>query len=53
MYCDRYKKNCDEALYLNCDVPTSSSYIDEQIMQCKECVFCKNRKEENDEKVID
>lgn len=40
MYCSRYKKKCDEALYLNCNVPTSSNYIDEQIMECQECVFC-------------
>ena len=43
MYCSRYKKECDEALYFNCDVPTSSTHIDEQIMECPECVFCKER----------
>lgn len=46
MFCTRYKKNCDEALYLNCDVPTSSTHIDEQIMECQECVFYEDRKED-------
>ncbi len=35
MYCSRYKKNCDEALYSSCDVPTSIPNIDEQIIECK------------------
>lgn len=40
MYCSRYKKNCNEAIYLNCDVPSNSSQNDEQMLECKECVFC-------------
>lgn len=40
LYCSRYKKNCDEALYHNCDVPSSSIDIEEQLLECIECVFC-------------
>lgn len=40
LYCSRYKKNCDEALYHNCDVPSSSIDIEEQLSECIECVFC-------------
>ena len=47
MYCSRYKKTCYEALYFSCDVPTSSTHIDEQIMDCKDCPFCEYN-EEND-----
>ncbi len=45
MYCSRYKKECEEALYLNCDVPASSSHIDEEIEECQECVFCEGKDE--------
>lgn len=38
-YCSRYQKNCDEALHLNCNVPTNSNLIEEQIMECQDCVF--------------
>ena len=38
MYCSRYKKECEEALYLNCDVPASSSHIDEEIEECRRVV---------------
>ena len=30
MYCSRYKKECIEAVYHNCDVPSDSYDIDEQ-----------------------
>ena len=45
MYCSRYKKECEEALYLNCDVPTSCSYIAEVIRECQDCVFCEGKDE--------
>ena len=44
MYCSRYKKSCEEALYFNCDVPTSSSHIDEKIKECRDCAFCEEEK---------
>jgi len=46
MYCSRYKKECEEALYLSCDVPTSSNYINEEIKQCQDCVFCERNRDE-------
>ncbi len=45
MYCSRYKKECEEALYLNCDIPTNSSHIDEEIRECQDCVFCEGKDE--------
>lgn len=51
MFCTRYNKKCNEALYLNCDVPTSSNHIDEQIMECEQCIFYKNRKDDKYEKI--
>ncbi len=45
MYCSRYKRQCEEALFLCCDVPTSSTNKDEQIEECKECVFCEVKDE--------
>lgn len=47
MWCSRYKKECDEALYFSCDVPTSSRHIDEEIKECQECVFCDKEEEQN------
>lgn len=46
-YCSRYQKNCDEALYLNCDVPTNSNLIEEQIMECQDCVFYTRKEKSN------
>lgn len=45
MYCSRYKKQCDEAVHFNCDVQSNSRYYDEQVMECKECVFCEGENE--------
>lgn len=39
MYCSRYKKRCEEALYHNCDIPSNYNDIEEQIKECKVCVF--------------
>ena len=45
LYCSRYKKNCSEALYHNCDVPSSSTDIEEQLLECVECVYCEGKNE--------
>lgn len=38
-YCSRYDKKCEEALYFYCDIPTNSIYIEDQIKECKDCIF--------------
>lgn len=50
MYCDRYKKDVEEAIYFNCDVPSKSKTFDELVEECKTCTFC--RKGKDDEKII-
>lgn len=40
MFCSRYKKECAEAVYFDCDVPSSSIEIEEQIEECRTCCFC-------------
>ena len=49
MYCDRYKKDVEEAIYFNCDVPSKSKTFDDLVEECKSCIFC--RKGNEDEKV--
>lgn len=39
MWCNRYNKNCEEALYYNCDVPSNSTDSKEQLKECKKCLF--------------
>lgn len=41
MYCERYKKDVEEAIYFNCDVPSKSKTFDELVEECKDCTFCK------------
>lgn len=45
MYCNRYKRECEEALFLCCDVPSSCISKEEQLQECQECVFSENGKE--------
>lgn len=45
LYCSRYKKHCDEALYHDCDIPSSSIDKEEQLLECIECVFCEEKDE--------
>ncbi len=45
MYCSRYNKNCEEALCFNCDVPSNCTNSEEQLQECKECVFCEEKDE--------
>ncbi len=40
MWCGRYNKSCEEELYYNCDVPSNSNDREEQLQECKECIFC-------------
>lgn len=39
LFCSRYNKVCEEALYHNCDVPSESTSIEEQLQECMECTF--------------
>lgn len=45
VYCSRYEKECIEAVYHNCDVPSDSYDIDEQVNECKNCEFCEEKDE--------
>lgn len=45
MYCSRYNRNCEEALFLCCDVPSNSNNKEEQLQECKECAFCEAENE--------
>lgn len=45
LFCSRYKKNCDEALYSKCDVPSNSMDIEEQLIECVECEFSEEKYE--------
>ena len=45
MYCNRYKRECEEALFLCCDVPSNCISKEEQLQECQECVFSENGKE--------
>ena len=45
LFCNRYKKNCDEALYFDCDVPSNSIDIEEQLIECVKCAFSEEKDE--------
>lgn len=51
MYCDRYKKNVEDAIYFNCDVPSKSKTFDELVEECSDCIFCKNKKDDENKKL--
>lgn len=47
MFCSRYNKICEEALYHNCDAPSESISIKEQLQDCVECAFCEVENEQS------
>lgn len=51
MYCDRYKKDVEKAIYFNCDVPSKSKTFDELVEECKTCTFCRKGKDNKNEKL--
>lgn len=49
MYCSRYNRNCEEAIFLCCDVPRING--EQTGEKCTNCVFCEERKLINNEKI--
>ena len=45
MYCSRYNRNCEEALFLCCDVPRING--EQTGEECGNCVFCEVEDEQS------
>ena len=45
MYCNRYRRECEGAVFLCCDVPSSCIDSEEQLQECQECVFSEGKSE--------
>ena len=43
LYCSRYKKECEEAIIVKCDVPSNYSDVSQQLEECRNCAFCESK----------
>lgn len=44
MWCNRYNKECEEALKFNCNIPSSNVDTSNEYTECINCLFVKEDK---------